>query len=191
MTQMNRHRREIEKGWETKHKGDQRKIKDGVVCRWNTGTRSGEGANNSPNSTARLCWRSVKCLVSSICQKGTKNTFRFTATVGSSDSVSHPLIFYSWVPGADFWSVSLRFLYEIISWASYSKQAALKKQNKKTKLIDIVGVQFGAAARFIRPAWFPSVPVWTILSILMLELSSSLAKACTACSRSSQVSGSM
>lgn len=35
------------------------------------------------------------------------------------------------------------------------------------------------------------LPVCTILSILMLELSSSLAKACTACSRSSQVSGSM
>lgn len=36
-----------------------------------------------------------------------------------------------------------------------------------------------------------AVPVWTILSILMLELSNSLAKACTACSRSSHVSGSM
>ena len=36
-----------------------------------------------------------------------------------------------------------------------------------------------------------SVPVCTILSILMLELSSSLAKARTACTRSSHVSGSM
>lgn len=36
-----------------------------------------------------------------------------------------------------------------------------------------------------------TVPVCTILSILMLWLSSSLAKACTACCRSSHVSGSM
>lgn len=133
MTQMNRHRWEIEKGWETKHKGDQRKIKDGVVCRWNTGTRSGEGANNSPNSAARLCWRSVKCLVSSICQKGAKKYFQIYCNCWQLWLCISSFDFF--IPGFQepISDLSLYVFYEIISWASYSKQAALKKTKQKNK----------------------------------------------------------